>query len=83
MMGTGHATRHGLILSSRRVVERRIFRSARPGKSSIGSVNRAVLISPDDATISDRSRLSEEYGISTIMDLRTLQVRFNPVNPSS
>jgi len=32
------------------------------------------LISTDDATVSDRKRLREEYGIKTIMDLRTVWV---------
>lgn len=27
---------------------------------------------PDDATLQDRKRLQEEYGIKTIMDLRTV-----------
>ncbi|KAH8646053.1 tyrosine/serine protein phosphatase-like protein [Tricladium varicosporioides] len=43
-------------LGEKRVAEGKLFRSARP----------------DDATLSDRQRLREEFGISTIMDLRTL-----------
>jgi hypothetical protein len=31
-----------------------------------------VLIFSDDATLSDRRRLKEEYGIKTIIDLRTV-----------
>jgi protein-tyrosine phosphatase len=30
-----------------------------------------ALTFPDDATLSDRKRLKEEYGIKTIIDLRT------------
>ncbi|TAQ85846.1 4-nitrophenylphosphatase [Chlorociboria aeruginascens] len=43
-------------LGENRLVEGRLFRSARP----------------DDATASDRRRLKEEYGIKTVMDLRTI-----------
>ncbi|KAL3428321.1 tyrosine/serine protein phosphatase [Phlyctema vagabunda] len=43
------------ILGEKRVVEGRLFRSARP----------------DDATMSDRRRLKDDLGIKTIMDLRT------------
>jgi len=45
----------------RRVAEGRVFRSARP----------------DDAMLSDRKRLKEEYGIKTIMDLRTVTEHAN------
>ncbi|KAH8598210.1 tyrosine/serine protein phosphatase-like protein [Bisporella sp. PMI_857] len=48
-------------LGKKHVAEGRIFRSARP----------------DDATMSDRRRLKEEYGIKTIMDLRTVTEHAN------
>ncbi|TVY65752.1 hypothetical protein LSUE1_G006314 [Lachnellula suecica] len=44
------------LLGEKRMAEGKLFRSARP----------------DDATLSDRKRLREEYGIKTIMDLRTV-----------
>ncbi|KAB8304602.1 hypothetical protein EYC80_003979 [Monilinia laxa] len=43
-------------LGRKLVKERRIYRSARP----------------DDATISDRQRIKDHYGIKTVLDLRTL-----------
>jgi len=48
-------------LSEKRIAEGRVFRSARP----------------DDATLSDRQRLKAEYGIKTIMDLRTVTEHAN------
>ncbi|KUJ15565.1 tyrosine/serine protein phosphatase-like protein [Mollisia scopiformis] len=48
-------------LGEKRVAEGKIFRSARP----------------DDATMADRQRLWEEYGIKTIMDLRTVTEHTN------
>ncbi|KAH6688233.1 tyrosine/serine protein phosphatase-like protein [Leptodontidium sp. MPI-SDFR-AT-0119] len=49
------------------VAEGKIFRSARP----------------DDATLSDRKRLKEEYGIKTIMDLRTVTEHVNQAKKRS
>ncbi|KAG9241859.1 tyrosine/serine protein phosphatase-like protein [Calycina marina] len=48
-------------LGTKHVVEGRIYRSARP----------------DDATMSDRRKLKEEYNINTIMDLRTVTEHAN------
>ncbi|RDW64805.1 tyrosine protein phosphatase-like protein [Coleophoma cylindrospora] len=48
-------------LGEKRVVEGRLFRSARP----------------DDATLSDRKRLKNELGIKTVMDLRTVTEHVN------
>jgi len=48
-------------LGESRVVEGRLYRSARP----------------DDATLSDRERLREEFNIKTIMDLRTVTEHAN------
>ncbi|KAF4624017.1 hypothetical protein G7Y89_g14160 [Cudoniella acicularis] len=48
-------------LGEKLLAEGKLFRSARP----------------DDATLSDRKRLKEEYGITTIMDLRTLTEHAN------
>ncbi|KAE8442440.1 hypothetical protein EG329_003341 [Mollisiaceae sp. DMI_Dod_QoI] len=48
-------------LGEKRVAEGKIFRSARP----------------DDATMADRKRLQEEYGIKTVMDLRTVTEHAN------
>ncbi|CZT02583.1 uncharacterized protein RCO7_09425 [Rhynchosporium graminicola] len=48
-------------LGERVVAEGLIFRSARP----------------DDATLSDRKRLQDEFGINTIMDLRTVTEHAN------
>ncbi|KAL2068690.1 hypothetical protein VTL71DRAFT_15028 [Oculimacula yallundae] len=48
-------------LGEKVVAEGKIFRSARP----------------DDATLSDRKRLRDEYGIKTIMDLRTVTEHAN------
>lgn len=48
-------------LGEKRVAEGKIFRSARP----------------DDATIEDRRRLKEDYGIKTVMDLRTVTEHVN------
>jgi protein-tyrosine phosphatase len=63
-----------LTLSSRRVAEGRIFRSARPGKlpPPPGPHFWTYLTPSDGGTLSDRKRLKEEYGIKTIMDLRTV-----------
>ncbi|KAG4428047.1 hypothetical protein IFR05_016468, partial [Cadophora sp. M221] len=49
------------------VAEGTIFRSARP----------------DDATLSDRKRLKDEYGIKTIMDLRTVTEHANQAKKRS
>ncbi|KAJ5035396.1 uncharacterized protein L3040_007866 [Drepanopeziza brunnea f. sp. 'multigermtubi'] len=48
-------------LGEKRLVEGKIFRSARP----------------DDATLSDRNRLRTTHGIKTIMDLRTVTEHVN------
>ncbi|TVY33257.1 hypothetical protein LSUB1_G006968 [Lachnellula subtilissima] len=49
------------ILGEKRMIEGKLFRSARP----------------DDATFSDRERLRDEYGIKTIIDLRTVTEHAN------
>jgi len=50
-------------LGGKHVAEGKLFRSARP----------------DDATLSDRRRLKEEYGIKTVIDLRTVTEHANQV----
>jgi len=50
-------------LGEKRVAKGKLFRSAKP----------------DDATLSDRNRLKEEYGIKTVIDLRTVTEHANQV----
>ena len=61
-----------LTLSPRMLAERKVFRSARPGEPHCFAPKYLQLMFSDDATLSDRKRLKEEYGIKTIIDLRTV-----------
>jgi len=56
---------------SRLVVEGLLYRSARPGTYLITNISYQTIDIPDDATLSDRRRLQDDYAIRTIMDLRT------------
>jgi hypothetical protein len=62
------------LISHRRVAEGRLYRSARPGWFLLQKRCLNVLTLPDDATLSDKNLLRDEYNIKTVMDLRTVYV---------